>query len=397
MIIGYHCNRVRHVLLMIGCFVCCLSTSSLWLVAQSSSAERTASIRVPETIVERATWAVVDVHTHFYIKGKHDPELLDRYVEMMDRNRIAVSVSLDGQLGSQLDAHANYLWSKYPNRFAIFANIDFRGKGQEDLPATWSCNQPSFVFDTVQVLRAEHKQRRVCGLKFFKDFGLRWKNADGSLIQIDDPRWDPIWETCGELGIPVLMHTADPSAFFRPLDTSNERIGELQARPEWAFVGPEFPSRESLHQARNRVIAKHPKTKFIAAHFGNDAENLSELAEWLESYPNLYVEFSSRINELGRQPYTARRFFEKYQDRILLGTDGPFPEERLRIYWRFLQTYDEYFHYSEKTPPPQGDWRIYGIGLPPDILKKIYSTNACQIIPGLESKVRAFEQQTVIP
>jgi len=361
------------------------------LYAQSSSAERTPSLIVPQSDIKSASSSVIDVHTHFFVKGKHDPELLDRYVQMMDRNRIAVSVSLDGQLGPQLDAHAAYLWTKYPNRFAIFANIDFRGKGSEDNPASWACNQPSFVFDTVETLRAEFKKGRICGLKFFKDFGLRWRNGDGSLIQIDDPRWDPIWDTCGELGIPVLMHTADPSAFFHTADETNERIVELRSRPEWAFVGPEFPSRESLHQARNRVIARHPKTIFINAHFGNDAENLTELAKWLDEFPNLMIEFSSRINELGRQPYSAKNFFEKYQDRILLGTDGPFPEERLRIYWRFLETFDEYFHYSEKSPPPQGDWRIYGIGLHGDILRKIYSENACRVIPGLASKLRAFD------
>lgn len=378
--------------LLVWCLTCLCSIHAICpLRAQSSSAERIPSLVVSESKIEKASSSVVDVHTHFFVKGKHDPELLDRYVEMMDRNGIAVSISLDGQLGPQLDAHADYLWRKYPNRFAIFANIDFQGKANLNEPNRWACNQPSFVFDTVQSLRAEVKLGRVCGLKFFKDFGLRWKNADGSLIQIDDPRWDPIWETCGELGIPVLMHTGDPSSFFQPLDESNERIGELRARPEWAFVGPEFPTRESLHQARNRVIAKHPRTNFIAAHFGNDAENLAELSGWLDRYPNLYVEFSSRINELGRQPYTARRFFERYQDRILLGTDGPFPEQRIRIYWRFLETYDEYFHYSEKSPPPQGDWRIYGIGLGPGILEKIYAANACRIIPGLTAKLQASQ------
>ena len=357
----------------------------------SSSAERISSLVVGESTIAAAGFPVVDVHTHFFIKGKHDADLLDRYVEIMDRNKIAVSISLDGQLGTQLDTHASYLWAKYSDRFAIFANLDFRGKGTEGMPSTWACNQETFVFDSVAELRAQYKLGRICGLKFFKDFGLRWKNTDGSLIQIDDSRWDPIWEVCGELGIPVLMHSADPSAFFRPLDENNERIGELRARPEWAFLGPDFPSRDALHQARNRVIAKHPKTNFIAAHFGNDAENLEELSKWLDDYPNLYVEFSSRLNELGRQPYTARRFFQKYQDRILLGTDGPFPEQRLRIYWRFLETFDEYFHYSEKSPPPQGDWRIYGIGLDPEVLQKIYWLNACRIIPGLQAKVRAFQ------
>jgi predicted TIM-barrel fold metal-dependent hydrolase len=388
-----HTIEYRPLLVCIACTALALAMTLVPCesIAQNSAAERVPSLIVRESRIERASFPVVDVHTHFFIKGKHDPELLDRYVQMMDRNRIAVSISLDGQLGSQLESHTAFLWTKYPDRFVIFANIDFRGKGKADDPATWACNQPSFVFDTVETLRAEFKKGHICGLKFFKDFGLRWRNADGTLIQIDDPRWDPIWETCSELGIPVLMHTADPSAFFRPSDDNNERIVELQARPEWAFTGPEFPSRESLHQARNRVIAKHPKTKFIAAHFGNDAENLDELGQWLDRYENLFIEFSSRINELGRQPYTAKNFFEKYQDRILFGTDGPFPQERLLIYWRFLETNDEYFHYSEKSPPPQGDWRIYGIGLSPDILKKIYGSNACRIIPTLEGKLRSFD------
>ena len=358
--------------------------------ALPSSSERTPSLKVKTTEVLRAMHPVVDVHTHFFIKGKHDPELLDRYVEMMDRNRIAVSVSLDGQLSERLAQHADFLWNKYRDRFVIFANMDFQGTGKADEPKSWDCQKPNFVYSIVERLRAEVKQKRISGLKFFKDFGLKYRNADGSLIQIDDPRWDPIWEVCGELQIPVLIHTADPSAFFRPLDPNNERLGELRNHPEWGFLGPEFPSRSELHAARNRIIAKHPKTIFIAAHFGNDAEDLAEVATWLEDYPNLFIEFSSRINELGRQPFTSQAFFLRFADRILMGSDGPFPEARLRIYWRFLETNDEYFHYSEKSPPPQGDWRIYGLDLPSDVLQKIYHGNAMRLIPGIKERIERF-------
>jgi len=346
---------------------------------------------VQSTNVLRASSPVVDVHTHFFVKGKHDPELLKRYVEMMDRNNIAISVSLDGTLFARLDEHCTFLWSEYPDRFVVFANIDFRETGAADKPETWACNQPGFVRRTVEKLKESARQKQISGLKFFKDFGLRYRNADGTLIAIDDPRFDPIWEACGELGLPVIMHSADPGAFFEAVTPNNERFGELNVHPDWSFAGPQFPSRKELHDARNRVIAKHATTTFIAAHFGNDAENLDELAQWLELYPNLVVEFASRINELGRQPYTSKRFFEKYQDRILFGTDGPWPEARLRLYWRFLETFDEYFPYSEKTPPPQGDWRIYGIALDAAILEKIYHTNAERIIPGIRERLAKYK------
>lgn len=349
-------------------------------------------LTVGKTNLERAAFPVVDVHTHFFIKGKHDAELLQQYVAMMDRNNIAVCVSLDATLFKRLEQHRDFLWTAFKDRFVIFANIDFQGDGKADEPATWSCNQSDFARNTVEKIRQSHRLGVISGLKFFKDFGLRYRNADGTLVSIDDPRFGPIWEVCGELQLPVIMHTADPGAFFEPITPANERFFELNVHPNWSFSGSDFPSRKSLHEARNRVIAQHPKTTFIAAHFGNDAENLEELSQWLATYPNLVVEFASRINELGRQPFTARRFFETYQDRILFGTDGPWPESRLRIYWRFLETNDEYFDYSEKQPPPQGDWRIYGLGLDAGILQKVYYSNAERIIPGVRERVLKYQQ-----
>ena len=349
-------------------------------------------LTVPKTHIARASSPVVDVHTHFFVKGKHDPALLKQYVSIMDRNNIAVCASLDATLFKRLDEHSNFLWSEFRDRFVVFANVDFQGTGQGDLPATWSCNQPDFVRSIVEKLKDAHGVGMISGLKFFKDFGLRYRNSDGSLVEIDDPRWDPIWDVCGELGLPVIMHTADPGAFFEPVSPSNERLFELNVHPDWSFASPNFPKRLELHESRNRVIAKHPKTTFIAAHFGNDGEDLGELGGWLDRYPNLFIEFASRINELGRQPYSARRFFEKYQDRILFGTDGPWPEARIQIYWRFLESWDEYFDYSEKQPPPQGDWRIYGIGLDARILEKIYSMNAAKIIPGVRERLSKFQK-----
>jgi predicted TIM-barrel fold metal-dependent hydrolase len=344
-------------------------------------------LRVKETLLPSAKFPVIDLHTHFQIRLRHDDTALANFIAAMDRNQIALCISLDGTLGHKLNEHIEFL-QRAPNRFAIFANIDFVGRGERTRPETWDCNQPDFVRLTCEQLRAAARLG-ICGLKFFKQFGLEYRNSDGSLIQIDDPRFDPIWMTCGQLGIPIIMHTADPSAFFEPITPNNERFEELSRHPDWAFPSDKFPSRDSLHAARNNVIAKHPDTIFIAAHLGNDAEDLKQTAQWLDTYPNLYVELASRIAELGRQPYSARKFLIQYQDRVLFGTDGPWPEERLRLYWRFLETDDEYFPYSEKNFPPQGFWNIYGVYLPDEVLQKIYHGNLLRLLPQLQTKYDA--------
>lgn len=348
-------------------------------------------LHVKQTDLQRAKFPVVDVHTHFRHRFRHSPEQLDAFVELMDRNNIAVCVSLDGQLGDDFREHAAYLWTKYPNRFLIFANIDWQGDGAADDPATWACHRDDFGARMAERL-GEAKQLGASGLKVFKQFGLGYQNSDGSLIKIDDPRWDPIWKACGELGLPVIIHTADPAAFFDEIDETNERWEELHRHPEWSFPAEKFPSREELLAARNRVIKRHPDTNFIAAHVASSAEDLATVSEWLNEYPNLYVGFASRIGELGRQPYTSRRFVVEHADRILFSTDGPWPEARIRLYWRFLETYDEYFPYAENEFPPQGFWNIYGIGLPDAVLKKVYHGNALKLIPGSKAKFAAAQQ-----
>jgi predicted TIM-barrel fold metal-dependent hydrolase len=334
----------------------------------------------------RAKFPVVDVHTHFRHKFRGSAAELATWVEQMDRNNIAVCVSLDGQWGELLDEHVKLLWTKHQDRFAIFANIDWQGTGQAQAPATWDCQRPDFARRVARELAAA-KTRGACGVKIFKQFGLEYKNPDGSLIQIDDPRWDGIWQACGELGLPILIHVADPAAFFLPVDNTNERWEELHRHPEWSFHGPGFPHRDGLLAALNRVLERHPRTIFISAHLASNAEDLATVGQWLDRYPNLWVEIASRIAELGRQPFTARRFFLKYQERILFGTDGPWPEERLRLYWRFLETDAEYFPYSERPFPPQGFWNIYGLQLPDEVLQKVYWGNAVRIIPGLAEKL----------
>ena len=347
-------------------------------------------LHVEEHHLERAKFPAIDVHTHFRIRLRHSAEQRDAFVKLMDRNNVALCVSLDGGLGDDLDEHLKFL-APHADRFAVFANIDWQGQGKTDDPATWDMHRPDFARRIAREL-ADAKQRGAIGLKIFKSFGLELKNPDGSLVRIDDDRWDPIWQACGELGFPILIHTADPAAFFLPIDETNERWEELHRRPEWSFYGPQFPERKQLLEDLMRVVERHPRTVFIAAHVANYAEDLNQAAQWLEQYPNLYVEFASRISELGRQPYTARKFLNKYSDRVLFGTDGPWPEERLRLYWRFLETEDENFRYSEKDFPPQGLWNIYGVGLSDDVLRKIYHENAIRLMPPLGEKLKRFQE-----
>ena len=347
-------------------------------------------LKVSERPLTQARFPVVDVHTHFRHKFRALANELASWVELMDRNRIAVCVSLDGQWGEQFDEHARLLWTQYRDRFAIFANIVWQGSGKPDDPASWDCQRPDFARRVARDLAAA-KERGASGVKIFKQFGLEYKNADGSMITIDDPRWDEIWRACGELGLPVLIHVADPAAFFLPIDETNERWEELHRHPEWSFYGPKFPRREALLAAFLRIVKRHSKTIFIGAHVASNAEDLTTVGWWLDEHPNLYVEIASRIAELGRQPFSARHFALKYQDRILFGTDGPWPEERIRLYWRFLETEDESFPYSERPFPPQGFWNIYGIQLPDDVLRKIYNGNAQRVIPGIREKVERYE------
>ncbi len=340
----------------------------------------------PQHYLQRARFPVVDVHTHFGFRFRNNPDLLDQFVRVMDQHNIAVCVSLDARLGDGLIEHRDYLWSRYRNRFVWFVHIDWQGKGQADRPETWDCHQPGFGRQVAEQLAEAHRAG-ASGLKILKQFGLGYRNPDGSFIRIDDPRWDPIWQACGELKIPVLIHTADPAAFFEPVDARNERWEELYRHPEWSFADPQYPRRPELLAALLRVVERHRATIFIAAHLANYGEDLATLGTWLDQHPNLYVDIASRINELGRQPYSARRFLIRYADRVLFATDGPWPPERLTCYWRFLETEDEYFPYSERPFPPQGFWHIYGVFLPDAVLRKIYYENAARLIPGVKERL----------
>ncbi|QDT71415.1 Amidohydrolase [Lacipirellula limnantheis] len=342
---------------------------------------------LPEHRPARAKFPAVDVHLHARKKLRQSPEALAEYVRLMDNQNIAISVSLDGELGEQLEEHKKFLWTKYPDRFVIFANINWQGDGKANEPATWDCQRTDFARRMAAAL-ADAKQRGASGLKIFKDFGLVYRKPDGTLIAIDDPRWDPIWTACGELGLPILIHAGDPAAFFQPLDRFNERYEELSRHPDWHFPADRYPRHADVLASFLRVVARHPKTTFIGAHFANNPENLAELGGWLDKYPNLNVELAARIAELGRQPRAAREFCLKYADRILFGTDGPRDVKRLAPHWRLLETADEYFPYAEDQYPPQGFWSIYGLDLPDGVLRKIYNENAARLIPGVRERLQ---------
>jgi predicted TIM-barrel fold metal-dependent hydrolase len=343
-------------------------------------------LRVPAHLLPRAKFPVVDVHVHPRIRLHDSAQALRDFVAVMDAQNIAVCVSLDGESGERFEEHVKYLWTDYRDRFVIFANIDWQGDGRADEPATWDCHRPDFARRMADLL-AREQARGASGLKIFKQFGLGYRNPDGSLVAIDDRRWDPIWEACGRLGLPVLIHVADPAAFFEPIDATNERWEELSRHPEWSFHGPGWPRRDDLLAALLRVVERHPQTSFIGAHVASNAEDLATVSSWLDQYPNLYVDIAARIGELGRQPYSARDFFLKHADRILFATDGPRVPERLLLHWRFLETRDEYFPYAENAFPPQGFWNIYGVDLPDEVLRKVYHENAARLIPGVRERL----------
>jgi predicted TIM-barrel fold metal-dependent hydrolase len=245
-------------------------------------------------------------------------------------------------------------------------------------------------FQADELARAHNDGAR--GLKVVKTLGLYLREhvTEGPLLKVDDPRFDPMWEAAAALKMPVAIHTADPEAFFLPIDRFNERYEELHNHPDWSFNGKDFPSFQELMEARNRVYAKHPKTQFISLHVGNDAENLAYVSECMDKFPNMHVELGARIGELGRQPRASKTFFDKYQDRILFGTDATphgdetpqqvYNDSLYEIYFRFLETEDEYFDYAPAPVPPQGRWRIYGVGLSEQVLKKVYFQNAERLL-----------------
>jgi predicted TIM-barrel fold metal-dependent hydrolase len=335
---------------------------------------------VPETPVARARFPVVDVHTHPTFRARsiagvpHGEAVRARataadLLAIMERRNLRTIVDLTGGVGAGLAESIRTLQQPHPDRFVVFTEPSY-DRITDAAYAQWQADELG---------RAKAAGAR--GVKVLKVLGLflREQVTTGPLVKIDDPRFDPMWEACGALGLPVAMHISDPTAFFLPVDRFNERYEELHEHPDWSFTGKDYPSNADLLAARDRVLARHPKTTFIGLHVGHSSEDLSGASQALDRFPNLHVEIAARIGELGRQPRASRRFFDKYQDRILFGTDGV-SDELYPFYFRFLETEDEYFDYGPGRVPTQGRWRIYGIGLPDPVLKKVYSENAVRLL-----------------
>ena len=328
---------------------------------------------VKQTQVPKPAFPAIDVHNHLG-GGKETltKERVQQYLQAMDDAGVQTVVNLDGGWDDRLKETIAALDAAHPGRFLTYALIDFSG-----------LDDPNWSTREVNRLRASF-EAGAKGLKFHKSLGLSYRTNTGKLLTIDDARLDPIWQLCGEFRRPVMIHSADPSAFFTPLDRFNERWHELNAHPDWLFHGKDFPSQSELLAQQMRVIERHPKTTFIGAHFGNLSEDLATVGQWLDKYPNFYIDIDARINELGRQPYSARRFLIKYQDRVLFGTDTTPKAEAFRVYYRFLETDDEYWD-SAAGHHRQGFWMIYGIFLPKDVLEKLYRKNAERVLFGLAS------------
>ncbi|MBE7560539.1 amidohydrolase [bacterium] len=333
------------------------------------------------TQVNYAKYPVIDVHNHL-----GDGRGVDRYLCEMDAAGVYCVVNLDGgTTPERVKEVIGRLEGAHPGRFLTFALVDFRG-----------LDEPGWGERAARQLE-ECFLAGAKGLKIHKNLGLGIRHKDGRLLEVDDPVLDPVWETCAKHGRPVVIHSADPAAFFTPLDAKNERWHELNANPGWLFYGERWPSRNAILEARNRMIARHPKTTFICAHLANNPEDLETVGRWLDAYPNMVCDIDARISELGRQPYTARRFFIKYQDRVMFGTDTtPVDREAYRIYYRFLETEDEYFD-CRKSHHLQGFWMIYGVNLPDKVLRKIYYQNALKYLYGLAEYKRELERFQASP
>lgn len=333
------------------------------------------------TQVDRPRFPVIDAHNHLgpEFGGGWIDRPLPELLAAMDAAGVRELVDLDGGWGEAiLDQRLGRLKARAPERFRVFGGVDW---------SAWPDQGAGFGDWAARRLRAQ-AARGAQGLKIWKPFGLHVRDDRGALVAVDDARLDPLWAAAGELGLPVMIHVADPVAFFDPLDATNERWEELQAHPDWQFPSPPFPPFLSILEALARLVARHAQTVFIGAHVGCYAENLAWVGDLLDRCPNFYVDISARIGELGRQPYSARRFFLNYADRILFGIDAGADLATYRRYYRFLESDDEYFDYGTGPTPSQGRWQIYGLHLPDDVLAKVYFRNAERALAGLTNDQR---------
>ncbi len=321
---------------------------------------------VPEHPITRSKFPFIDIHSHQRRMGEQD---LNALAAEMDGINMGLMVNLSGGSGKSIADASTNIKANQPKRFIVFANVNFINVGEEN----WGERAAA------QLERDYNQGAR--GLKIFKSLGFSVKDIDGNRVAVDDPRLDPIWAKCGELGIPVLIHTADPKQFWAPFDAENERWLELKTHPNRKREDDNPVPWETLIQEQHNVFKKHKNTQFISAHLGWYGNDLAHLGKLLDEMPNMNVEIGAVIAELGRQPRMANAFLTKYQDRVLFGKDAYNPEE-YATYFRVLETNDEYFPYYKKY---HAYWKMYGLGLSDEVLKKIYYKNAIRLVPGIDA------------
>ncbi len=341
----------------------------------------TSTLVVPQHPLHRAKFPFIDVHNHQWNVPGQDIAAL---VKDMDSLHMQVMINLSGKSYKSTPGKVNGDFDVQDNAYLVksmdavkkvdsrrvmfFTNLSFVDFGSSQ----WTANAVAELEKDVR--------SGACGLKLYKDFGMEFKDEKGKIIAVDDPRLDPVWEKCGALHIPVIIHTADPKSFWDDMDEHNERWLELATHPDRKRSNTRPAPWQTLMEQQHRLFSKHPHTNFIAAHFGWYANNLAHLDSLLTAMPNMYIEFGAIIAELGRQPRMAKAFFTRFQNRILFGKDSWVPSE-YATYFRVLETADEYFPYHKKY---HAFWPMYGMELPDDILKKIYYKNAISIIPGID-------------
>ncbi len=331
--------------------------------------EPRSTLVVPEHLVTRAKYPFIDVHAHQRRAGQMPADRVDQLVAAMDEMNMAVMVNLSGGSGDELAAGVRNLEGRHPGRFVSFANIDFS-----------KVDDPRFGEEAAAQLEADVRNG-ARGLKIFKNLGMFVQYANGERVKTDDPRLDPIWAKCAELGIPVLIHTGEPSPFYEPHDATNERWLELKQFPNRKRPPEEFPTWEDQMAEQHNLFRRHPNTIFINAHLGWMGNDLGRLGRLMDELPNMYTELGALLAELGRQPRFAREFLIRHQDRVLMGKDSWEPSE-YPVYFPAFETADEFFPYYRKRP---AHGRMYGQDLPDETLKHIYYKNALRIIPGLDA------------
>ena len=325
------------------------------------------SLVVPEHQITKAKFPFVDIHNHQFRMPTMD---LNELIQEMNKMNMAVMTNLSGRGRGDtehLDKSLKNVKDHFPKRFLVFTNVNFN-----------NVDEPGWTDQAVKQLEEDVKKGAV-GLKVYKSLGMFNKDSKGNRVAIDDPRIDPVWAKCGELGIPVLIHSADPRQFWQPIDNQNERWLELKTHPGRRHDNDPVKWEDIIAEQHN-IFRKHPKTNFINAHMGWYASDLKKLGELMEQYPNMYTEIGAIIAELGRQPRAAKAFITKYQNRVLFGKDSWVPEE-YETYFRVLESEDEYFPYHKRY---HAFWRMYGMGLSDDVLKKVYYKNAIRLIPKID-------------